>query len=74
MEYEKEDAETGERYTWVQGESLVQLSTPERIAQIKRDFDERTARQASQTGNRSLREVFSSEGEEQSPGCTICHL
>ena len=74
MEYEKEDAETGERYTWVQGESLVQLSTPERIAQIKRDFDERTARQAEQSGNRSLREVFSSEAEEQSPGCTICHL
>ena len=74
MEYERVDPETGERYTWVQGESLVQLATPERVAQIKREFEERTARESLNAPKRSLREVFSSEEEEQSPGCTICHL
>jgi hypothetical protein len=74
MEYERYDAETGERYTWVQGESLAELAMPERIAQIKREFDERKVRQAGLNANSSLSDVFSSEAEEQSPGCTICHL
>jgi hypothetical protein len=74
MEYEKEDQETGERYSWVQGESLAELAKPERVAQIKREFEERLARQTGHVANSSLREVFSSEAEEQSPGCTICHL
>jgi hypothetical protein len=74
MEYEKEDQETGERYSWVQGESLAELAKPERVAQIKREFEERVARQAGYVAINSLREVFSSEAEEQSPSCTICHL
>jgi len=74
MEYEKEDQETGERYSWVQGESLAELAKPERVAQIKREFEERVARQTGHLANSSLREVFSSEAEEQSPSCTICHL
>lgn len=74
MQYEKEDPETGERYTWVQGESLEELATPERVEQIKREFDERVARQAGRVADRSLRDVFSSEAQDQSAGCTICHL
>ena len=34
-EYEKFDHETGERFTWCQGESLEELSKPERVAEIK---------------------------------------
>ena len=34
-EYEKIDPVTGERYTWNQKESLVELSSPERIQEIK---------------------------------------
>lgn len=74
MEYEKEDPETGERYSWVQGESLAELARPERVAQIKREFEERVARQAEHRAERSLRDVFSGEEQEQSEGCTICHL
>ncbi|MCU1315276.1 MAG: Phosphoadenosine phosphosulfate reductase family protein [Candidatus Acidoferrum typicum] len=74
MDYEKEDQETGERYSWVQGESLAELAKPERVAQIKREFEERVARKTGHVANSSLREVFSSEAEEQLPGCTICHL
>ena len=33
--YEKFNEETGERFTWCQGESLEELSQPERIAEIK---------------------------------------
>ena len=40
-EYEKEDPITGERYTWNQGESLDELARPERIAQIKEDYEKR---------------------------------
>jgi hypothetical protein len=36
-EYEKPNPETGELYTWSAGESLEELSRPERIAQIKSD-------------------------------------
>ncbi|WP_242359869.1 phosphoadenosine phosphosulfate reductase family protein [Anaeromyxobacter sp. SG17] len=33
--YEKQNPETGERYTWQQGETLDELSRPERVAEIK---------------------------------------
>ncbi len=74
MEYEKEDQVTGERYTWVQGESLAELAQPERVAQIKRDFEARTARQAGQASERPLVNVFAAEADEDPSGCTICHL
>lgn len=34
--YEKVEPETGERYTWQQGESLEELSRPERLVQIRK--------------------------------------
>jgi hypothetical protein len=74
MEYEKQDPETGERYSWVQGESLVELAKPERVEQIKREFEERISRQSGHMADKALRDVFSGEEQEQSPGCTICHL
>ncbi len=74
MAYEKEDQVTGERYTWVQGESLAELAQPERVAQIKRDFEARTARQAGHASERPLVNVFAAEADEDPSGCTICHL
>lgn len=74
MEYEKEDPETGERYTWVQGESLAELAKPERVEEIQREFDARIGRQAKHAADRSLADVFSGEEGDESPGCTICHL
>ena len=74
MEYEKEDPETGERFTWVQGESLAELATDERIAQIKREFEERKARENQRSADLSLAEVFTDDDSETSTGCTICHL
>jgi hypothetical protein len=38
-EYEKFNAETGERFTWSGKESLEELSRPERVAEIKERHD-----------------------------------
>ena len=74
MAYEKEDSLTGERYTWVQGESLSELARPERVAEIKREYEERMARAKQRSVDLSLGEVFAGEAEESSSGCLICHL
>ena len=44
--YEKYDSETGERYTWNQGESLDELSRPKRVAQIKAEYAEEVSADA----------------------------
>lgn len=72
MEYEKEDPVTGQRYTWVQGESLAELAKPERVAQIKREYEERMARQKKDCSDQPLGEVFADDDGETR--CVICHL
>ncbi|MCU7860982.1 MAG: hypothetical protein KZQ86_14385, partial [Candidatus Thiodiazotropha sp. (ex Lucinoma kastoroae)] len=42
--YEKNAVDHGSPFTWSQGESLNELSQPERIEQIKRDHEQRIAR------------------------------
>ncbi len=74
MDYERDDELTGERYTWVQGESLAELARPERVAQIKRDFEVRTAKKMVQIADRPLSNVFAAEADDDPSGCTICHL
>lgn len=74
MKYEREDPLTGERYTWVQGESLEELARPERVAQIKREYEERKARAKLHNVDLSLGEVFENDDDETSAGCLICHL
>lgn len=41
MDYEKESTASGERYTWSEGESLEELSRPERVEQIKAEHARR---------------------------------
>jgi 3'-phosphoadenosine 5'-phosphosulfate sulfotransferase (PAPS reductase)/FAD synthetase len=78
-EFEKEDYETGNRYTWNQNESLQELKRPERIEKIKADYHwmQNTKKY---TSHQKLSDVFNDnptntfdddEGEE---GCLICHL
>jgi len=74
MEYEKEHPEIGQRYTWVQGESLAELARPERIKQVKRDFAARMAKSRNHRASQSLVEVFSGEVMGRGIGCLICHL
>jgi 3'-phosphoadenosine 5'-phosphosulfate sulfotransferase (PAPS reductase)/FAD synthetase len=72
--FEKTDPSTGVRFTWVQNESLEELAKPQRLAEIKAEYEERVARQ-SQNGpkSQSLLDVF---GEDSGSGnaCLICHL
>jgi len=72
--FEKTDPETGERYTWVQGEGLEELSRPERVLQIKQEFEKRMAREIRHCSSQSLRYVFTGEEMEASSSCAICHL
>ena len=69
--YERTDPETGENFTWVQGESLRDLAREDRVAEIKREYEERLARTSGcLEKNSCLSQVF----DDDSPSCLICHL
>ncbi len=72
--YEKQDPETGDRYTWDQNESLEELSRPERIVQIKAEYKRRCEREASFRANASLGDVFDTEHSNSGNSCLFCHL
>ncbi|HIG73039.1 MAG TPA: phosphoadenosine phosphosulfate reductase [Bacteroidetes bacterium] len=83
MAYEREDPETGERYTWGDAEPLVDLKQPERVAQIKQRTADRLARlEQTRVGPTLLAQLFPESGlldeardlEDPDAGCSICHL
>jgi hypothetical protein len=76
MEMEKENPETNERYTWIDGESLQELIEPERIKQIETKFEKRNLSSAKVAPNTPLTRVFSLDiaDEDGDEGCLICHL
>lgn len=45
MAYEKTAIDEGSPFTWSQGESLAELSRPERVKQIKADYEKRLERE-----------------------------
>ena len=53
--YEKNAVDHGSPFTWSQGESLDELSRPERVHQIKEDHEQRLARQKSKSQPNPLR-------------------
>lgn len=72
-QYEKPE----QGFTWIKGESLVQLERPERVAEIKKKAEEERARQAARRRPRNLAEAFGAppDGDlEDDMGCLICHL
>jgi len=77
LEFEKEDPYTGEKYTWLPGESLKELMEPKRVEQIKEDKKRREQHllQRAKT-NETLLDVFGKVdgGEGGDEGCLICHL
>lgn len=76
MEMEKEDPDTGERYTWIAGESLRELIEPDRVKQIESNHKNRTVSSKRIAPNKPLLELFSSEidNEDGDDACLICHL
>ena len=74
--YEKFNAETGERFTWGQGESLVELSQEDRTKQIKENYGKAMARAKAIQPNRTLHEIFGDvlNDEDDEEPCLICEL
>lgn len=74
MEYEKFNASTGERYTWMEEESLDEFARPERIRKVKENYEKRR-QQTTFKPNGLLRDAFVESCEEDlGEICTICHL
>lgn len=77
--YEKTAIEDGSPFTWSHGESLTELIRPERVAQIKADFEKRRerlrrSRKVNPLSSRSVESVDDVYGiDEASSGCVICH-
>ena len=73
--YEKFNSETGERFTWSQGESLEELADPERIAEIKARTEQAKASKKTAKPNRRLIEILTDvhDDEDDEEPCLICH-
>ncbi|WP_170368870.1 phosphoadenosine phosphosulfate reductase family protein [Ruegeria arenilitoris] len=75
--YEKDAVAQGSPFTWSQGESLDELTRPERVKQIKEDYEKRLERAKAKRQANPLR----SDGEDididelfgQTKGCLACH-
>lgn len=79
MEYELISLNSGAPFTWSQGESLEQLSQPNRVKQIKADFEKRNAKQLSSFRQNPLRigiqEVSMDDiydADEGNGACIVC--
>lgn len=74
--YEKIDEERGVRYTWSNGESLEELSRPERVAEIKRKQEQAVKKKSKAHPGKKLHQIFNEtlEDEDDTEPCTICHL
>lgn len=75
--YEKEDPITGTRFTWMQDESLEELEKPERIAEIKEEYEKRKTRILNEfKGNQKLMDIWAEDnwGDDIELPCTLCHL
>ncbi|MDE0688071.1 MAG: phosphoadenosine phosphosulfate reductase family protein [Candidatus Poribacteria bacterium] len=69
------NSKTGEVFTWCQGESLEELSKPERIAEIKANTEKAMASKKTAKPNRSLVEILTDvfDDEDDEEPCLICH-
>ena len=75
--YEKDAVANGSPFTWSQGESLDDLTKPERIVQIKKDYEKRLKRAKVRRQQNPLREYVDNPDIDelygQTKGCLACH-
>jgi hypothetical protein len=73
--YEKEGAEPGETFTWIQDMPLRELRKPENVTGIKREWAVRVERSRNERKSRTLVQVFAGSVDECEPtACLICQL
>ena len=70
-QYEKFDDESGERYTWSERESLNELGTVKRIAEIKAKHEK--LRPAVSKTNKLLHILGQDDDDDVLP-CSFCHV
>lgn len=77
-EYEERPTPTGGHFYWNQGESLAELERPERVAEIKRKWEERQRKQDRRRANQPLVQILGGLAPEDQPGerdgCLICSI
>jgi 3'-phosphoadenosine 5'-phosphosulfate sulfotransferase (PAPS reductase)/FAD synthetase len=72
-ELEKHDPASGKSFTWIENETLHDLARPERVQQIKADYERKQGRVNPSSEDTTLRDIFSSDTVDRE-GCMICHL
>ncbi len=68
--FEKDGQNGGERFTWIETESLHELSNPKRVEEIKRNFKKRVDKEGEDVSGKLI-DLLSGDGNE---ACTICRL
>lgn len=75
--YEKNAVDHGSPFTWSQGESLQELSHPDRVAEIRADYERRVARLAARRRPNPLRPESEPYDNDdlygQTKVCLACH-
>ena len=78
MGYEEKQVLVGEQFYWCQSESLRELSRPERVKQIKDNWEKSEAKRRANRGNRTLAETLGGLEVEDAPhlrdGCLVCSI
>ena len=79
-QYEKIALENNSPFTWIQGESLTELEQPNRVSQIKKDFETRKQKEIDRRPVNPLRPInFNIEldelylEDEGGGACLVCH-
>ncbi len=70
-----QNAKTDAQFTWCQGESLAELSRPQRIAEIKANTEKALGAKKQDKPNLRLVEIFTDvlDDEDDEEPCLICH-
>lgn len=78
--YEKTALECGTPFTWTKGEPLSDLEKPERVAQVKQEYENRRRRELARRPRNPLRpwednmDIDDLYGEDEGGGaCAVCH-
>jgi 3'-phosphoadenosine 5'-phosphosulfate sulfotransferase (PAPS reductase)/FAD synthetase len=74
--YEKPNKINGNVFFWCSKESLADIEKPERMAEIKANWEKAQARKRASTKNKGLMSVLAGFETDDEPrrGCTICSL